>query len=151
MPSDGNLAKQKHMFTFNTTNYHTINNFGKSHLSIWIGNTSDLEETSGAPTLPNPKSGITLLLDDILRVSSADDTQSPGEGATGGSPVGPGSRVLEPALCSSFLMSLTPGATGFISVGPEQRKRSFAILHRNTFPTLGKKASCWGISLLQGP
>lgn len=29
MPSVRNLAKWKHMFTFNTMNYHTINNFGK--------------------------------------------------------------------------------------------------------------------------
>lgn len=143
------------MFTFNTMNYHTINNFGKSHLSIWIGNTSDLEKNSGAPTLPNPKSGITLLLNNILRVSFAmaeltPNTPSPGKGATEGSPVGPSSRLLEPVLYSSFLMSPTLGATGFISLGPEQRKRSFAILHRNTFPTLGKKAFCWVISLLQG-
>lgn len=91
MPSDGNLAKRKLMFTFNTTNYHTINNFRRLHLSIRIGNTSDVENTLGTATLPNPKPGIIFLLKDILRVSFATDEltpniPSPGRGATEGSP-----------------------------------------------------------------
>lgn len=91
MPSDGNLAKRKLMFTFNTMNYHMMNNSGRSHLSVWIGNTPDIEKTLGASTLPNPKSGIILILNNILCISFAMDeptpnTPSPGGGVTEGSP-----------------------------------------------------------------
>jgi len=92
MPSDGNLAKRKLMFTYRTVNYCTINNFGRLPLLIWTVNTSDIEQTLGTATLPNPKSGIIFLLKDILCVSFAMDeptptTSSPGRGVT---PLDPG-------------------------------------------------------------
>lgn len=62
MPSERKLAKQKLMLTFSIMNYHTVSNFRRLHLLIWIGNTSDIEITLGAATLPNPKPGITFLL-----------------------------------------------------------------------------------------
>ena len=58
-------------------NYHTINNFGRLHLSIWIGNKWDVEKTLGAAILPNPVSGIIFLLNDILCVSFAMDASTP--------------------------------------------------------------------------
>lgn len=60
-PSDRKLANQKLMLTFSIMNYHTISNFRRLHLLIWIGNTSDIEITQGAATLPNPKPGIICL------------------------------------------------------------------------------------------
>lgn len=151
--SDGKLAKWKRMFTFNTMNYHTINNSRRLHLLVQlvIGNTSDIEKTLDAATLPTPKSGIILLWNSIPCVSFAmDNWHHWAEGWQRGHPIAPGSEELEPAFCSSLLMSPTLGAT-VIFVGPEQRKTSFAILCRNTFPTLGRKALGWGVSLLQGP
>lgn len=79
------------MFIFNTRNYHTINNFGRLHLSIWIENTSDTEKTLGAATPPNLKSGIIFLLNNTLCISFAvgewtPNTPSLGGGAMEGSP-----------------------------------------------------------------
>lgn len=46
-PPNGNLAKCDLIFSVNRENYHTINNFRRSHLLIWTGNTTHTLQTYG--------------------------------------------------------------------------------------------------------